>query len=220
MRRLPVATLLLAGALAAGCSATTSTTASTGTEQSRTTSSSSAGSSPSVDSTSSSTSASTPTSTTTPTATDSSEDLPDVSERLPYKGMPASLIGKTWLGPADEVGETLGSGKFKGSKPYKWYSRDGKRFLVFTAYVNDSEVLKVEKSGLKKSYWYDGTVAGRDLPDLYGTGEDATESTKKSVPDPDGWDDPDDYAEDCSEYFGSRAEACEYWCEEMGYEEK
>ena len=213
MRRLPVATLLLAGALAAGCSATTATSAPTGTEQSR------ADSSSSTDSPTS-TSTSTPTSTTTSTATGSSEDLPDVSGRLPYKGMPASLIGETWLGPADEVGETLSCGKFKGSKPYKWYSRDGKHFLVFTAYVNDSEVLKVEKSGLKKSYWYDGTVTGRDLPDLYGTGEDATESAKKTIPDPDGWDDPDDYAEDCSEYFGSRAEAYEYWCEEMGYEEK
>ncbi len=39
---------------------------------------------------------------------------------------------------------------------------------------------------------------------------------KPASPDPDGWDDPEDYANANSSYFNNYDEAYDYWLEEMG----
>ncbi len=39
---------------------------------------------------------------------------------------------------------------------------------------------------------------------------------KTAPPDPDGWDDPEDYANANSSYFNNYDEAYDYWLEEMG----
>ncbi len=43
----------------------------------------------------------------------------DVRSKLAYVGMPADYIDVTWLGPADEVGEKVTSGKYAGATPYR-----------------------------------------------------------------------------------------------------
>lgn len=142
----------------------------------------------------------------------------DVSGKLPYKGMPSSYIDQTWLGPADEVGDELDAGACKGSVPYSWHARNGTGDLVFTAYVKDGEVISVAKSNLSKNYWGDGSSRfGSDLPDLDASGETVkgNSSTGAAKPDPDGWDDAEDYANANSSSFNTWDEAYEYWLEEM-----
>ena len=52
------------------------------------------------------------------TEVDADATAENVAERLPYIGLPESLIDKTWLGVPDRVGEVIDSGKFKGGTPY------------------------------------------------------------------------------------------------------
>ena len=140
----------------------------------------------------------------------------ELGDRLPYKGMPAEYIDQTWLGPADDVGEQLTGGKFKGGTPYYWHARNGTGDLVFTAYVKNGEVAGVAKSNLGKNYWGDGSGAvSSGLPDLEASGEPVGKGGSASKPDPDGWDNAEDYANANSSLFGSWDEAYEYWLEEM-----
>ncbi|MDO4848251.1 MAG: hypothetical protein Q4B45_00560 [Coriobacteriia bacterium] len=137
----------------------------------------------------------------------------DVSDKLPYKGMPAEYIDQTWLGPADEMGDRISGGKYSGGAPYYWCARNGTDDLVFAAYVKDGEVAGVAKFNLGKNYW-DG---GSEYPDLEASGEAADKhgSAQAAKPDPDGWDDAEDYANANSSYFKSWEEAHDYWLEEM-----
>lgn len=142
----------------------------------------------------------------------------DVIDRLPYKGMPAEYIDQTWLGAADEVGEQVTGGKLKGSTPYYWNARNGTDDRVFAAYVKNGEVIGVAKYNMGKNYWGDGSsVVSSDLPDLEASGESVGKngSASTSKPDPDGWDDAEDYADANSSQFKSWDEAYEYWLEEM-----
>lgn len=77
----------------------------------------------------------------------------------------------------------------------------------------------VAKCNLGKNYWGDGTgVLSSELPDLDASGEamgrDGSSSSAK--PDPDGWDDAEDYADANSSSFKTWDEAYEYWLEEIG----
>ena len=143
----------------------------------------------------------------------------DVRNRLAYVGMPADYIDVTWLGPADEVGEKVTSGKYAGATPYRWRAKNGTNDLVFSAYVKDDEVVMVAKCNTGKNYW--GSSGGssalsRELPDLFASGETVNEKTSQSAkPDPDGWDDPDDYAAANESAFDSYDAAFDYWLEEM-----
>ena len=146
-----------------------------------------------------------------------SEPLPDVSGKLPYIGMPAELIDETWLGPADEVADAVeGTGLLAGSIPHRWRARNGTSDLIFSAYVRDGEVLKVVKENLGKDYWRQPGGAGtRDLPDLGGAGEQVGVSASPRVPDPEDYDDAEDYANAAAGAFGSWDAAHDHWLEEM-----
>lgn len=149
---------------------------------------------------------------------DSADAALDVSDRLPYKGMPAEYIDQTWLGPADEVGDQISRGKYKGGAPYYWRARNGTDDLVFAAYVKDDEVAGVAKFNLGKNYWGGGSSAfSNEFPDLEASGEAVGkhDSAQAAKPDPDGWDDAEDYANANFSYFNSWDEAYEYWLEEM-----
>lgn len=146
---------------------------------------------------------------------ESQVELPDVSNCLPYVGMPAELIDATGIGTADEVGEKLALGKFAGAVPHYWRAKNGTGDLVFSAYVKDGEVVSVAKYNTGKNYWgVSATSSG--LPDLYASGEAVEKITSQSAkPDPDGWDDPEDYANDNAGAFDSYDAAYDYWLEEM-----
>ena len=146
-----------------------------------------------------------------------SEPLPDVSGKLPYIGMPAELIDATWLGPADEVADAVeGTGLLAGSVPYRWRAENGTDDLVFSAYVRDGEVLKVVKENLGKNYWKQpGSAVAHDFPDLGGTGGQVGGSTSPRVPDPEDYDDAEDYANAAASAFGSWDAAHDHWLEEM-----
>ena len=146
-----------------------------------------------------------------------SEPLPDVSGELPYIGMPAELIDATWLGPADEVADAVeGTGLLAGSIPYRWHARNGTGDLVFSAYVRDGVVLKVVKENLGKDYWKQpGSAVTRDFPDLGGEGEQVGGGASPRVPDPEDYDDAEDYADAAAGAFGSWDAAHDHWLEEM-----
>lgn len=146
-----------------------------------------------------------------------SEPLPDVSGKLPYIAMPAELIDETWLGPADEVADAVEStGLLAGSVPHRWRARNGTGDLVFSAYVRDGEVLKVVKENLGKDYWKQpGSAVTRDFPDLGGEGEQVADSASPRVPDPEDYDDAEDYANAAAGAFGSWDAAHDHWLEEM-----
>lgn len=146
-----------------------------------------------------------------------SEPLPDVSGKLPYIGMPAELIDATWLGPADEVADAVeGTGLLAGSVPHRWRARNGTSDLVFTAYVRDGEVLKVVKENLGKDYWKQpGSAVTRDFPDLGGEGGQVGGDASPRVPDPEDYDDAEDYANAAAGAFGSWDAAHDHWLEEM-----
>lgn len=145
-----------------------------------------------------------------------SEPLPDVSDELPYISMPAELIDATWLGPADEVADAVeGTGLLAGSVPHRWRARNGTGDLVFTAYVRDGEVLKVVKENLGKDYWKQpGSAVSRDFPDLGGEGGQVGGGSPH-VPDPEDYDDAEDYANAAAGAFGSWDAAHDHWLEEM-----
>lgn len=146
-----------------------------------------------------------------------SEPLPDVSGKLPYIGMPAELIDATWLGPADEVADAVeGTGLLAESVPYRWHAENGTDDLVFSAYVRDGEVLKVVKENLCKDYWKQpGSAVARDFPDLGGEGGQVGGGASLRVPDPEDYDDAEDYANAAAGAFGSRDAAHDHWLEEM-----
>lgn len=146
-----------------------------------------------------------------------SKPLPDVSDKLPYIGMPAELIDATWLGPADEVADAVeGTGLLAGSIPYRWRAENGTGDLVFTAYVRDGEVLKVVKENLGKDYWKQpGSAVSRDFPGLGSEGKQVGGGASPRVPDPEDYDDAEDYANAAAGAFGSWDAACDHWLEEM-----
>ena len=96
--------------------------------------------------------------------TDQQQLQEDVSTRLPYVGMSASLIDSTYLGVHDSQGDQITGGQLRGSVPYTWYAQNGTGDMLFTAYVKDGQVIKVAKFNLSKNYWSNG-----DLP-THGVG--------------------------------------------------
>lgn len=154
--------------------------------------------------------------------TSQAPETPDVSQVLPYKGMDASLIDATWLGPHDGQDDETTAGQAKGATPIWWNARNGSGDRIFTAYVRNGEVVRVTRDNQGKNYWrIVGNTGQRDLPDLWATGELVPSRAEEEPPDPDGWDNADDYAEANHGYFLAHGagnpydDAFEYWLENM-----
>lgn len=151
----------------------------------------------------------------TTTKAETKEDIP----RLPKVDMDAKYIDKTELGKHDGKPETLDSGKWRGGKRYEWYSKNGKKDLVFAAITRDGKVIKVFKHNTDLNYWADGTFLGRDFPDLKASGATGKqpEASEPELYDPVDYDNPAEYADDAEayfEYYGASdpwQKAYEYW---------
>ena len=147
-----------------------------------------------------------------------------VAERLPYIGLPESLIDKTWLGLSDRVGEAIDGGKFKGGTPYYWNAQNGSDDLLFDAVVVNGVVVNVNKFNMAKNYWRDATGAMRALPDRTASGAAVDAGTAAFVPqeDPSDYDSPDEYADDAENEFAAHGssnpwqDAFDYWESCMG----
>lgn len=142
-----------------------------------------------------------------------------VAGRLPYIGLPESLIDKTWLGVPDWVGEVIDSGKFEGGTPYYWNAQNGSGDLLFDAIVVNGVVVNVSKYNLAKNYWLDADGAMRALPDRTASGAMVDADTAPFVPqeDPSDYDSPDEYADDAEDEFAAHGssnpwqDAFDYW---------
>lgn len=122
--------------------------------------------------------------------------------RLPQVGMDASLIDETELGPHDGESRPIDGGMWKGGASYYWLARNGTGDQVFSAIVKDGEVVKVNKFNMFKDYWNDGTVTGRDFPDLYASGEEVPRTTvAPQLDDPVDYATPEEYADNNEGYF-------------------
>lgn len=155
-------------------------------------------------------------------SSDIEETLPDVSQQLPYKGMPAELIDATWLGVHEGEGDAISSGQKQGAIPVWWYARNGSGDRVFTAYLRNGAVIAVSKDNQGKNYWkLPDSIMLREFPDLEGTGEPVPSRPTFDPPDPDLCDDPDDYASMSEDYFAQWGagdpyeDAYEYWLDAM-----
>lgn len=141
-------------------------------------------------------------------------DLP----RLPKVGMSAQYLDATELGTHDSEGDVLTGGKWKGGKSYYWDSKNGKNDHVYSAIVLNGKVVNVSKWNTSLNYWADGTIVGKDFPDLYATGDgvEKTSSAPQYV-DPLDYTDPGEYADNAEEYFRYQGsddpwnEAYNYW---------
>lgn len=155
-------------------------------------------------------------------SSDIEETLPDVSQQLPYKGMPAELIDATWLGVHEGEGDVITSGQKQGATSVWWCARNGSGDRVFTVYLRDGVVIAVSKDNQGKNYWKQpGSILLRDFPDLKATGELAPSEPTFDPPDPDLCDDPDDYASMSEDYFAQwgagdpYGDAYDYWLDTM-----
>lgn len=152
---------------------------------------------------------------TTTTKAETKEDIP----RLPKVDMDAKYIDKTELGKHDGKPETLDNGKWRGGTRYEWYSKNGKKDLVFAAITRDGKVIKVFKHNTDLNYWADGTFLGRDFPDLKASGATGKqpEASEPELYDPVDYDNPAEYADDAEAYFEYHGasdpwqKAYEYW---------
>lgn len=104
------------------------------------------------------------------------EDLPTTNPRgipvahaMPWKGMPATLIGSTYLGEPDETGD----------------------------------VIDVARWNQGANYWPESTSLNADaLPILDASGARSDVSSgAPDLPDPNDYDNPDDYEADAEDYF-------------------
>ena len=104
------------------------------------------------------------------------EDLPTTNPRgipvahaMPWKGMPATLIGSTYLGEPDETGD----------------------------------VIDVSRWNQGANYWPESTSLNADaLPILDASGaRNNVSSGAPDLPDPNDYDNPDDYEADAEDYF-------------------
>ena len=138
------------------------------------------------------------------------EDLPTTNPRgipvahaMPWKGMPATLIGSTYLGKPDETGDVIDGGLLDGGTPYYWRSRNEKRERVFEAVVRDGEVIDVARWNQGANYWPESTSLNADaLPILDASGARSDVSSgAPDLPDPNDYDNPDDYEADAEDYF-------------------
>ena len=149
---------------------------------------------------------------TQPSTTDvaQTEDLPTTNPRgipvahaMPWKGMPATLIGSTYLGEPDEAGDVIDGGLLDGGTPYYWRSRNEKRERVFEAVVRDGEAIDVSRWNQGANYWPESTSLNADaLPILDASGaRNDVSSGAPDLPDPNDYDNPDDYEADAEDYF-------------------
>lgn len=158
------------------------------------------------------------------TEVDADATAENVAERLPYIGLPESLIDKTWLGVPDRVGEVIDGGKFEGGTPYYWNAQNGSGDLLFDAIVVDGVVVNVSKYNLAKNYWCDAAGTMRVLPDRTASGAQVDGGTTQFVPqeDPSDYDSPDEYADAAEDEFATRGssdpwqEAFDYWESSVG----
>ena len=158
------------------------------------------------------------------TKVDADATAENVAERLPYIGLPESLIDKTWLGVPDRVGEVIDSGKFKGGTPYYWNAQNGSGDMLFDAIVVDGVVVNVSKYNLAKNYWCDATGTIRMLPDRTASGAQVDGGTRQFVPqeDPSDYDSPDEYADAAEDEFAAHGssnpwqDAFDYWESNVG----
>lgn len=158
------------------------------------------------------------------TEVDADATAENVAERLPYIGLPESLIDKTWLGVPDRVGEVIDGGKFEGGTPYYWNAQNGSGDLLFDAIVVDGVVVNVSKYNLAKNYWCDAAGTMRVLPDRTASGAQVDGGTTQFVPqeDPSDYDSPDEYADAAEDEFAAHGssnswqEAFDYWESCMG----
>ena len=127
------------------------------------------------------------------------EDLPTTNPRgipvahaMPWKGMPATLIGSTYLGEPDETGDVIDGGLLDGGTPYYWRSRNEKRERVFEAVVRVGEVIDVSRWNQGANYWPESTSLNADaLPILDASGaRNDVSSGAPDLPDPNDYDDP------------------------------
>lgn len=134
----------------------------------------------------------------TPTAAlpTTSPDGTPVEESLPWQGMPAELLDKTWLGTPERTGEIIDGGLFDGGVTYYWYSTNGLHDVLFSATVRDGEVINVAKWNTGRNYWegYWG------LPNRNASGE-AVKAAAPTYESPYDYDSPDDYADTAEDYF-------------------
>lgn len=140
------------------------------------------------------------------TEVDADATAENVAKRLPYIGLPESLIDKTWLGVPDRVGEVIDGGKFKGGTPYYWNAQNGSGDLLFDAIVVDGVVVNVNKYNLAKNYWCDATGMMRTLPDRAASGARVDGGPRQFLPqeDPSDYDSPDEYADAAEDEFAAR----------------
>lgn len=123
----------------------------------------------------------------------------ELSDRLPYIGLPADLVDSTWLGPHSSESEPVESGMLKGATPYHWTAHDGT--LIFTAYIRDGEVVKVAKIYLGTDYWLAADGSHLDKPNLDGTGARIENQLPPQLIDPEDFDNAEDYADNAADYF-------------------
>lgn len=158
------------------------------------------------------------------TEVDAEATAENVAERLPYIGLPESLIDKTWLGVPDRVGEVIDSGKFKGGTPYYWNAQNGSGDPLFDAIVVDGVVVNVNKYNLAKNYWCDATGMMRALPDRAASGARVDGGPTQFIPqeDPSDYDFPDEYADAAEDEFAAHGssnpwqDAFDYWESSVG----
>lgn len=143
-----------------------------------------------------------------------------IAESMPYIGLPEELIDRTWLGEHDIVDEVIGgSGLLAGSVPYQWCAENGTDDIIFTAYVRDGEVIKVNKNMLWSNYWsVPDSFTSLDYPDLDASGERVeVEPLMGNREDPLDYDTPEEYADNAEDWFRANGsedpwdEAYRYW---------
>lgn len=154
------------------------------------------------------TAAETQPSTTTPAP--QAEDLPTanpdgkpLAQSMPWKGMPTALLGSTYLGEPDETGEVIDGGLLDGGTPHYWRSHNERHERVFEAVVRGGEVIDVSRWNTGRNYWPPETsLRASALPILDASGDKNPESgAAPDLPDPNDYDDPDDYEADAEDYF-------------------
>ena len=153
---------------------------------------------------------------------DTNATAESVAKRLPYIGMPKTLIDKTWLGAPDKVDKALDSGKWQGGTPYYWCAKNGSDDYVFSAIVMDDSVVQVDKYNMGTDYWLDPkSKAELVMPNRKASGMQIDYSDAFAVQtDPFDYDSPEEYADNAQKEFAASGssdpwqDAYTYW-EEM-----
>lgn len=123
----------------------------------------------------------------------------ELSDRLPYIGLPADLVDSTWLGPHSSESEPVESGMLEGATPYHWVAHDGTQ--IFAAYIRDGKVIKVAKFYVGTDYWNAADGSDLDKPNLDGTGTQIDNRLPPQLVDPEDFDNAEDYADNAADYF-------------------